>query len=110
MLTASGKRLNCRKFNIQKKGLDKMVSSCAGAVDVNGHDDDLTFTPTLQYWGVPEKPTRLDLRIWDTQELFLALYARCGKVVRSATMAGITPHVCTSGRRPTSLASMKGWT
>jgi hypothetical protein len=54
-------------------------------------DDDLTFIPTLQYWGVPENPAGLDLRIWETQELFLALFARCGKFVRSATMAGITP-------------------
>jgi hypothetical protein len=54
-------------------------------------DDDLLFIPTLQYWGVPENPTRLDLRIWETQELFLWLYARCGRVVRSATEIGITP-------------------
>ena len=55
------------------------------------HDDDLLFIPTLQYWGVPENPTRLDLRIWETQELFLLYYSRCGKFVRSATETGITP-------------------
>jgi hypothetical protein len=55
------------------------------------HYDDLMFIPTPQYWGVPENSTRLDLRIWETQELYLWCYARCGKVVRSATMAGITP-------------------
>jgi predicted DNA-binding transcriptional regulator AlpA len=53
-------------------------------------DDDLTFIPTLQYWGVPENPTRLDLRIWETQELFLRLYARSGKFVRSADATGIS--------------------
>jgi hypothetical protein len=68
-----------------------MVSSCVGSSAMIEHDDDPTFTDTPQYWGVPENPTRLDLRIWETQELFLSLYARSGKVVRSATMAGITP-------------------
>jgi hypothetical protein len=53
-------------------------------------DDDLTFIPTLQHWGAPENPTRLDLRTWETQELFLRLYARCGKVIRSVDMTGIT--------------------
>jgi hypothetical protein len=58
---------------------------------VNVHDDDdLLFIPTLQHWGVPENPTRLDLRIWETQELFLRLYARSGKVIRSVDMTGIT--------------------
>jgi hypothetical protein len=69
-----------------------MFLPCTGAsVTLNEHDDDLTFIPTLQYWGVPENPTRLDLRIWETQELFLRCYARCGRFVRSATAAGITP-------------------
>jgi hypothetical protein len=68
-----------------------MVSFCAGApTTLNEHDDDLTFIPTLQYWGVPENPTRLDMRIWQTQELFLTLYARCGRVIRSVNMTGIT--------------------
>jgi hypothetical protein len=68
-----------------------MVSFCAGApTTLNEHDDDLTFIPTLQYWGVPENPTRLDLRIWETQELFLRLFARCGRVIRSVNMTGIT--------------------
>jgi hypothetical protein len=63
----------------------------AGAVDVDEHADDLAVIPTLQYWGVPEKPTKRDLSMWDNQELFLKLYARCGKFVLSATTAGITP-------------------
>jgi Fe-S cluster biosynthesis and repair protein YggX len=68
-----------------------MVSFCTGApTTLNEHDDDLTFILTLQYWGVPENPTRLDLRIWETQELFLRLYAQCGKFVRSADAAGIS--------------------
>jgi hypothetical protein len=67
-----------------------MVSSCAGASVALNERDDLTFTPTPQYWGVPETPTRLDMRIWQTQELFLRLFARSGKFVRSADMAGIT--------------------
>jgi hypothetical protein len=69
-----------------------MLLRCTGAsVALDEHADDVIFRPTPQYWGVPENPTWLDLRIWATQELFLAINARCGKVVRSATMAGITP-------------------
>jgi hypothetical protein len=73
-----------------KKGIGKMVSFCAGLVNMDERDDDLTFIPTLQYWGVPENPTRLDLRIWETQERFLGFYARCGKFVRSADATGIS--------------------
>jgi hypothetical protein len=54
------------------------------------HDDGLTFIPAPQYWGVPENPSWRDKRIWETQELFLRIFARSGKFVRSADATGIS--------------------
>jgi hypothetical protein len=46
--------------------------------------------PTPQQWGFPEKPTRTDQRVWDTQQRFLRRYAERGKFVLSAADIGIS--------------------
>jgi hypothetical protein len=56
---------------------------------VNDHDLGMR-APTPQDWGFPEKPTPQQLGCWENQELFLRLYARSGKVIKSVEMIGIT--------------------
>jgi hypothetical protein len=91
LASGAGKTPKLPGVHHHKKRLGKMVSFYAGApTTLNEHNADLTFIPTLQYWGVPENPTRLDLRIWETQERFLRLFARSGKVIQSVDLTGIT--------------------
>jgi hypothetical protein len=55
------------------------------------HDDGLeALAPTPQDYGFPEKPTRVDQRVWDTQQRFLRRYAERGKFVLSAADVGIS--------------------
>ena len=58
---------------------------------VTTHDDEIgPVSPDPKDYGFPEKPTRVDQRVWDTQQRFLRRYAERGKFVLSAADVGIS--------------------
>jgi tRNA A37 N6-isopentenylltransferase MiaA len=55
----------------------------------DGELEPLNLTP--QDWGLPEKPTFVQQRTWDTQQRFLKRFAERGKLALSAADVGISP-------------------
>jgi hypothetical protein len=55
------------------------------------HDDDLEpLALTPQDWGLPDHPSIVQQRTWDTQQRFLRRYAERGKMALSAADVGIS--------------------
>jgi hypothetical protein len=46
--------------------------------------------PTPQDWGFPVNPTQRQRTLWYRQEMFLAAYAKCGRITEAAKCSGIT--------------------